>query len=602
MNFKNLLFKYWPFIFIFSFITSINFLSPAIGDDWEIGNWFSQNVKGDTIMAIRGIYDNWLHFNGRGLSNFLMSFFCYYKTLWNFISAFNLTIIIFLFSRLLEYKNNKISILLSILAILSVSNNIRMEVYSLICANIAFITPILLILIYLYKIKTNLTVSSIKIKKFSLISAGIFCLIISTLMENISIGFTITLGLLNLYVFIKDKKIDKLFLVSFIFSLLGSIFMITSPGLKITRDVYNQSLGLIGTLKLSLPNNINLIIYENKFIFFFISTITLISIISKSIYISNKLIRYFYTLFLIFTSSILFIPLIKPYIFTPFFTEQIFLFLEKITNQLLTLNFSVSIFWFLFLISFLIPILFIKKNKEIYAILLFIAIFSLIPASLVTQVGARIITIIVFIYIAISCGFFNQIKIKQKQIKKALFWLTIFGIFNQTNKIIIIYKDIFQTQKIRQSLIDKTVLSQYQQTWDFDKPLIIPAFKINTLFYTANPPPIKSSCHYLNFIKYYQLDPKTKVVFDDEFGYISLNLSLENDNLVKMEIEPLENNFNYVFYIQKDNLDYYVSTQSANTIQRIKIIEPGKYSLKCNMINKDNKIKTAYSSDIIFIK
>lgn len=113
MNFKRLktlIKKNYLYFFIFVFFLYINFLSPLIGDDWEIRNWFPLNANGDIILAIRGIYDNWLTFNGCGLSNFLMSFFCYYKILWNFTSALVFCLIVYIFSHILGYKTKKISI------------------------------------------------------------------------------------------------------------------------------------------------------------------------------------------------------------------------------------------------------------------------------------------------------------------------------------------------------------------------------------------------------------------------------------------------------------------------------------------------------------
>ncbi len=113
MNFKRLktlIKKNYLYFFIFVFFLYINFLSPLIGDDWEIRNWFPLNANGDIILAIRGIYDNWLTFNGRGLSNFLMFFFCYYKILWNFTSALVFCLIVYIFSHILGYKTKKISI------------------------------------------------------------------------------------------------------------------------------------------------------------------------------------------------------------------------------------------------------------------------------------------------------------------------------------------------------------------------------------------------------------------------------------------------------------------------------------------------------------
>lgn len=486
-------------------------MSPPIGDDWEISSWFSVSANGNILTSLKSIFWNWKNFNGRGLSNFLMSYFCYYKFLWNFLSAGMFTLIIYFFSKLLGYKKNKLSIALSAFFILSVSDNIRMEVYSLICANIAFIVPLVLILLYLVIIKKYLNKekeSLVKYKTSFLILISLLCLIISTLMENISAGFTVTLALLNIFYFIKTKHLDKLFIFSFIFSLLGSIFMFTSPGMHAGREVYNGSLGLFGTLTLSLPNNISLIIFENEFIFSIITLIVLMAVLTNAVSISKKPVKYFYLSFLTFVFLILSFSISNHHIFIPFY-----IFFNKIFSVFSTNNFTTSLFWLIFLISFLIPILHIKKNRNIFLFIFSIAIFSLIPASLITQTGARIITITVFIFIGISCGILNKIKFNSKKIKKIIFWIILFGIFVQINKLSVMYRDIYRTQKLRIKIIENTIILQHQQLWNYENTLIIPAFKKNYLYHTANPTP-DNTYHYLNFIEYYQLNPKTKVIFE----------------------------------------------------------------------------------------
>jgi len=494
MNIKKWLFKNWLFIFIFLFFLYINFLSPIIGDDWDIRSWFSTSASGNILTSIKSIFWCWLYKNGRGLSNFLMSYFCYYKMLWNFVSAGMFVFIISSFSSLLGYNNKKNPIALSILFLLSISDNIRMETYSLVCANIAFMVPLVLILIYLKIIRKHFAYQTYKIPFLILIS--LFCMVISTLMENISAGFTATLALLNLYIFLKTKKINKLFLLSFIFSLLGSIFMFTSPGMHIDRGLFSNSLSLFEILKSSLFYNIKLIIFENNFIFFIITLITATAILTNSILIPKKAFKYIYLSFL---SLVLILLTIS--------------FSKTIPSILLSNNFFLSLFWLLFLFSFIIPILYIKINKN-YLFLFFIAIFSLIPASLITQTGARIIMITVFIFIGIGCGILNQIEFNSDAIKKIIFYTILFGLFVQVNKLSVMYLTIYNTQKIRLALIKNTVILQHQQLWNYDNTLIIPAFNKKALFYTSNPVPINTNFHFSNFIKYYQLNPKTKIIFE----------------------------------------------------------------------------------------
>ncbi len=497
MNFKNIFIKKWwsnnyLFICIFLFFLYINWLMPLMGDDWEIINWFPKNASGNILTSLKAILWSWKNQNGRGLSNFLMSYFCYYKILWNFVSAGMFLTIIYLFSKLFEYKN-KIPLITSIFLFLSLSNGIREETWSLICANIAFMVPITAILFFVYKNKIEINTLK-KNKKTKIIASILLCLFISTLMENISAGFTLTLGLVNVYILFRDRRVNYFFATLFIISLIGSIFMFTSPGMRNSRELYSSSLGILGVFKKSLISNIYITIFDNYLIFFSITLVTIIAIINKSV-VLPKIIKNIYLIYLILIDIILIS-------FSGYFQINYINFFRSRT-------FLSSIFWFLFLTSFLIPIISIKINKNIFLFIFFCAILSFIPASLITQIASRIISITVIFFIGIGCGILNEIKFKSIKIQKIIYGLIMFGIFVQTNRLSVIYRNIHETQLVREKIIENSFMLQQQGLWDFKKELILP--KYNNLYPTANPD--QNGFHYLPFLNYFKLDPKTKVVF-----------------------------------------------------------------------------------------
>jgi hypothetical protein len=594
------------FLFIFFIFLYINLLTPPVGDDWEVGTWFSVGAGGNIITALHGIYYNWLHFNGRGLLNFLMSYFCYFSFFWKFFSASMICFIVYAFSKIFKYKYKYLSIALSILFVLSVSNNIRMEVYSIICANIAYLVPISSILLFLLFINNHLNKNYINektiLKPNYIFFISIFCLFISTLIENISIGFTGTLALLNIYIFIKNKKFNKLFLFSLISSVVGTIFMLSSPGIRVSRELYNPILGIIGTLRQSLHNNINLIIFDNKFIFLCITLITFFGVISGDLKISNKYLKYLYLFFLSIISGIFIFPMLYSYLPIPHFLQQTYFLALRFSNYFQVNRLLISFFWLFYLISFILPITSFKQHRTQLLFIFFVGIFSLIPASLVTTVGARIITITVFMFIGIGSTFLSKINFSKSQYKSIIFWIILFLIYIKTNILFVTYNNITQTQKIRQMLINDTLLLQHQRKWNFSQTLILPAFKENTLYPTSNPPPLRTNGHYLFFKIYNQLDPKTKVIFDDGFGYSELNFNLLSQNISKMEIKPLDNQYTYSFILLKDGFTFYTSSPSAYLSHEFKLYDPGKYTLRCNMINSKGEVKTAYSADEIIIK
>jgi hypothetical protein len=237
----------------------------------------------------------------------------------------------------------------------------------------------------------------------------------------------------------------------------------------------------------------------------------------------------------------------------------------RVVNYSFANRFANSLFWLFYLFSFLFLIIKIFRKYNNNAIFIFLVGFlSLIPASFITQTGARIITITVIYFVGICGLLFNSINSKKNKTNKYIYILILFGIFIEANKLNVLYRYIGETQKEREKIIQSTVILQHQNLWNYEKYLIIPGFKKNTEFYTSTPPTTNNSIHFMNFLSYFNLNKNTKVIFDNGFAYESLILQKQNKNLVA-EIKPLEDKYKYIFKILRNNQIYFTSEKTNQT-------------------------------------
>lgn len=592
----------FPYLFVFIFFLYINFLTPLVGDDWEVSRWFSVTLSGNVLPFIKGIFENWLYFNGRALANYIMPFFCYYKILWNFFSAGVFTLILYLFGSIFGYAKNTIAVSLSALLLMSISSGIRHEVYSLVCANVLFMIPLLLTILYVKTLQESQWFRLVKQSNLLIYFALVYCLFTATLVEHISASFTMFLFILNGYYFVKNRRLNGILFASLLSSGLGSLFMFTSPGMKQSREMFDPQ-GLWLTLRTSLNLNLRMIIFDNNIVFSTLSFSSAVLIIQRQGYAQLKrLINYGFALYFFVVGMLLLVPAMSAYLFPPFFYPKVIQYsFSFLTNMLSGTAGMTTVFWSFYLMSVFYPISLIDKQKRGYFILLgLLALLSLIPSSIITQVGHRIISNVVFIFIGITAGIFSLLNLNS--IKKSIITLiVIFGIFNQFNRWQILYRKISDIQNIRNVAIERAVIQQYQRVWDYSKPLIVPSFAADHLLYTANPPPLRTSGHYLNFKLYHGLDERTIVIFDDGFGYSELRLNSYEKNGLSAQIFPLDTNFNFEFILKNQQGQIVKQVDSEKTTVDFGRQAKGVYTVECIMKNSDNKTKRAYSADEIKI-
>ena len=229
------------------FFEIILFLSPISGDDW--GNYLvGQTGLYHSIGNAIGMYFDW---EGRFVSRILINILTYHKILWNIINALALTITIYYLKKLINPHNKKMSFLLVLFIILFMNIYTFSQVIVWLAGNITYTLVIPLLLYYL-----DIVINKKDNTKLNIILIFLLNLIIPMFIEHMAI----ILVLINLYIIIKElknKKINKKYLLYFIISLLSFTIMFISPGSLKRASIENiefNNLSLIGKILSNIPN------------------------------------------------------------------------------------------------------------------------------------------------------------------------------------------------------------------------------------------------------------------------------------------------------------------------------------------------------------
>ncbi len=482
-NFRN----NWIYLLIFIFFLSINILTPPILDDWQTPFWFADymSLKGILTMFTKLPIWFWFHHSGRFFTLPTIMILTYYRWLWNILAAGTLAFIIYIFN--FKQKQNKVlGIIFSFFLILNVSNQIRMETFAYANAFISFVFAFVLFILFwlIYFIKSS---PNNYLEKARVIGLYIFTFIASTWMENLAVGFSATLFIVNIYFFIKNKKINFNLLGCFLLSFCGLLFLFFSPGMRLSRELYNSQLGIISIFQQSFFTNLKLLIFENKIIFLLLIIISSLFFWQKKFYqkINNKI------------------------LFITFIVLQVFC--------LLSLSFQENIFlffiWFLYLLIF--PFCFLNlnfKNKNWFYLFYIYFIFSFIPLLFITQTGARMVAMPLFAIIGIITIIFNNLIFKNK-IKLIIYIILFLSIFLKCFSWTNIYLKINQINQNRRSAITRVVETQKNNLWNYDTDVLyLKSYKKDLLLYDGVTR--SGEFHYEYFLKYYNLNKETKVIFE----------------------------------------------------------------------------------------
>lgn len=340
------------YFIIFIFFWFLFILSPISGDDWGnyligklgIYKWFSVAV---------GMYFDW---EGRLFSRILINMLTYHKWLWNIVNSLIITLIIYFINKITNKKNKILPLMLSILVIFLMNIYMFSQVGVWLAGNITYLFPLALTLFYVY----YLINCKVKYNKWTILILGIFNILLPMFVEHMA-GLLI---IINMFVLvknsIKNKKIDKLFLVLLILSVVSTLTMFLSPGSykrSLIENVEFNNLNIFEKIIYNIPNFINYTFIINSFL------IILLSISSIYLILKNKIKKYIKVILILFLS-------ILPLLTVIFYNLNSFLGTSYFNFIINSHSIFVISYWSIFILIFLYLLLQEKDYLNILFILM----------------------------------------------------------------------------------------------------------------------------------------------------------------------------------------------------------------------------------------
>lgn len=502
--------------------------------------------------------------NGRITSNFFSGFLESFTSeipydLFNTFVMISIYILTYIICKD-KIKNSKakynFSLFVFLALIFSVNPYMRTEV--LFYANIAYIAPIPLALLYLI-ILDKLVSEKNKNEKKLIIYLSIIGILIGMWMEHITVGFIGVISLITLYLFIKKSKYKWKVLIPNVISIISFIIMMLSPGLRINRNIVSTE-PILNILVNNFKTFFIDIISQNLYLMILLSSLLMIIILSKK---SKKIYNYFLGIL----SGSIFITFIIALLYRAFGIEC----LGFINNILPTDIFS-SRAWPMAVFSILIGIVLLYvlcniKNKKIAFYSLGLGIISLAPLLISPNMGARISSIGFFALVIITIVLLLEININNKFVKILGISIIILS-FDQ----VIIYCRRINDINIKLDRITSNIKKQQEnntynyQCFDFAPYYYVEDSVFNNVL-------LQNAVHYKAFLDAHDLNEHTRIIFTDKKISALKNICIEDNKIVFHN--SLEYNDELYYKIQYSSLDgseeYYETTTD--------ILE-GDYSIK----------------------
>lgn len=378
-------------VMLFFFILSI--LIPLTGDDWT---W--KSTRG--IARLNNFFDN---YNGRYLSN-ILEIVSVRSTLFRvFLMTTFSTLLIYLISKI-SYRENNISKLLTpTILVLLLPISVFSQTFGWTAGYVNYVISVVSILFFLliYRNEFNSELKGTSFFVLKLFGIAILAICSMLFVEHVSlyllaIGFT-----LNLFWFYKYKKINILYLVSFVGFVIGAIIMFSNRAYFSVvegSDSYRTIKGELSTFERA----IDIFIYQMNYHFniqnLVILIIILICLIAVMI-IRNK-------------TNIINLVLLSPLLLDIIIVYSNHASLSSYRRGSILYEFTA---W-LFLLSIVTTVIFIILNihsyKNSHLIFFYIAssLFLTLPFLVITPYGGRCAFASLIFIVLIIIEFFEYIK------------------------------------------------------------------------------------------------------------------------------------------------------------------------------------------------
>lgn len=456
-------------------ILVISILTPISGDDY--GNYISTNGSLHEAFDIAKSY--YYSLEGRFIGRIIIMFTTYHKYLWNIITPILFTL---LFKSMTNIIKQKTSISLLIISLLLMNTDMFSQSYTWLAGSITYLYPTCLIIFYFSQIY-------IKNNEFTLydnIILIILSLIIPMFVENLACAYVFGLLLINIYFYIKNKKIKPIYLTNLIVSSIVLIIMLKSPGSLSRALVENVEFNNYNIIKKIITNISNF----NLYIFFKNPLMIILTIIPINYYLIKKH-------HIIFTPIFNIIPILSIIKSIYYMLPMKFTFLQNIITFLDTSNKLYIIYWIIYTILLVLSIQNIisdKKLKHYLYFLLLVSFSSTLSMLVVPTWGDRItlfnVITLSFIGVVLIDNIYKYNEKTSKLINSLSYMTCVY--------ILIIFISIFQINNYRNNYIQEQLKTDEQTIKVIRNPI--------TYIWNTNP----SSEYFIKTYKSYMNIPKNK--------------------------------------------------------------------------------------------
>lgn len=458
-------------------------LTPISGDDY--GNYISTN--GTLLEAISIAKSYYYSLEGRFLGRILIMFTTYHKFLWNIITPVIFTL---LYSSLSKFMKQKPSLYILLVGLLLLNCDMFAQGYTWLAGSITYLYPTSLIIFYFSYIyfKDN------KYKTIDYILLTFLSIIIPMFVENLACSFVLGLLILNIYNYIKNKKISLLYLINFLLASVFLIIMLKSPGSAsraLTENIEFHNYSIFKKIIYNISN-------FNLYVFFKNPMMLLLTLIPIEYYLFKQKKKVFGILFSI-------IPILSLTTSIYYMLPMKFSFLQNI-SIIDTSNKIYILYWLIYIIILILTINNLIKNKKLKYFIYFMLIvaFSSTASMLIVPTwGDRItlfnVIILTFIGVILIDSIYKY-NIKTKKIINII--SSIIFIY-----IIIIFISIFRIDSYRNNYI-KTQLNENETNIKIIRNPI-------TYIWNTNP----SSEYFIKTYKSYMNIPENKTIEIDKIPY-----------------------------------------------------------------------------------
>lgn len=249
----------YGFILLFLFIGMMFYLHSFIylgGDDYIYGTF----IKDGLDVFWNKHINHYMKVNGRAIMHFLVTIMLIFDMhLWRFINPISICIFIILLSKIStkDNKNLNSAILVGIMLVAFIGIDITRETIFWLDGSFNYFYPMLLLLLNVYLSRKVINENK------NYIWLPIIGFISGATVEQVGLmTFGILFMMLVDKVFIKKEKINKIYYINFIFTIIGYLTIVLAPGnrVRISNNKSNIFYNIIEISRLNLSDGIQIFI------------------------------------------------------------------------------------------------------------------------------------------------------------------------------------------------------------------------------------------------------------------------------------------------------------------------------------------------------